>query len=165
LKKSSDLINHLDNSAAEYMYGNFDLNSNYFAMYSLKKQFDSALFYAEKNWKLAQIDQIHKLHAFNELLDAVIDIKDTARAIYLNNLHMTTNEGFKEQHPLRDRLSLFEKSYTIAKMSGDLQNAYFNLQVAYDLMQQYHKEKINLEMQKVDVGRKRVMQENKILAK
>ena len=142
--------------------------SNLLNMYNIRKMYDSALFFCEKRLGLNKDlkEDVGIARSYSSMMEVAgaSQNKILAQRI-LQERNPFTHLLTDEELPLADKKVLYDGYYRMYKLLGDENNSYFFLQTAYEVAGALRKQEINKELETYELERKKVMQENVILAK
>lgn len=142
--------------------------SNMLNMYNTKKMYDSALFFCRKRLELNRNveDSTGIAISYSSMMETAWESRDKILAQRILEEHNPYTYLLSDaQLPLQDRKPLFEGYYRMYRLLGDDRNAYSFLQSAYEAGSSLRKMELNKELEKYELERKKVMQENVILSK
>ncbi|HRP55544.1 histidine kinase [Agriterribacter sp.] len=142
--------------------------SNMLNMYNTKKMYDSALFFCRKRLELNRNlqDSTGIAISYSSMMETAWESKNKTLAQQVLDEHNPyTFLASDAQLPLQDRKPLFDGYYRMYRLLGDDKNAYFFLRSAYESSSSLRKMELNKELEKYELERKKVMQENVILSK
>jgi signal transduction histidine kinase len=142
--------------------------SNMLNMYNTKKMYDSALFFCRKRLELNRglQDSTGIALSYSSMMETAWESRDNILAQHILEKHNPYTYLLSDaQLPLQDRKPLFDGYYRMYRLLGDDKNAYFFLQSAYEAGSSLRKMELNKELEKYELERKKVMQENVILSK
>jgi signal transduction histidine kinase len=137
------------------------------AMYKSSKNYDSAKYISDQLLKVTtDINTSGHFETLTQMMEIAYDAKDTAYAATI------LKRGFPMQQLLdEDLLSLAARKntldgyYKILKMTGNKNLAQIALEHAYRLAGELREQEINKDLEKYEIDRKKVMQENVLLNK
>lgn len=140
--------------------------TNMVSMYINQKQYDSAQVFARKAHEAykAQGNPVGMQKTVNQLMEIALASQDKTLAFDILNKNNALDLLGSDEYPLSDVKKALEYSYRLYKMLDDEQRAYHYLQPAYEVAAELRKQEMNKDLEKYELERKKVMQENKILA-
>ncbi len=141
--------------------------SNLTMYYNRKGQYDSAIFFSEKRLALARqmADTISAIRAYIGLMEVSKlsgDITTAQKLLPAASLLFTSYRG---DIPKYDEKDLYEAFYNNYLMTGNTTPAFKYMELAKNLGEEMHTQEKNKDLEKYELQRKKVMQENVLLAK
>lgn len=143
------------------------VNSLMVAMYKSTKNYDSAKIVARQMLKLdSNVNTPRYFETLTQMMEIADHANDRAYATDLLKRGIPMQQLLDEKLlPLSLRKNVFDGYYKILKMTGNAELAQICVEHAYRLSGELRKQEINKDLEKYEIERKKVMQENVLLSK
>ncbi len=143
------------------------VNSLMVAMYKSTKNYDSAKVISEHMLKSdTNINTPRHFETLTQMMEIADHANDTAYAANILKKGVPMRQLLDENLlPLSLRKNVFDGYYKILKMTGNTELAKVCVEQAYRLAGELRKQEINKDLEKYEIERKKVMQENVLLSK
>ncbi len=165
-------------NAAEHIYKAYKLMndlkdedanvfSNLTLYYNSKGKYDSAIYFSEKRLALAKknADTLSAIRAYIGMLEVTKRSGNVTAAQKLLPEAAMLFTGYRGDISTYDEKDLYDVFYSNYMLTGNNMPAYMYLELSKNLAEEIRKQEINKDLEKYELARKKVMQENVLLAK
>jgi signal transduction histidine kinase len=161
-RRAQALQRNFTDKSKEYI-----VNSLMVAMYKSTKNYDSAKVVARQMLKLdSNVNTPRYFETLTQMMEIADHANDTSYAAEILKKAIPMQQLVDENLlPLSLRKNVFDGYYNILEMTGNKELAQVCLAHAYRLGGELRKQEINKDLEKYEIERKKVMQENVLLSK